>query len=154
MKPEEIRPNTELCTIVGYNAQIGDRRKYFNRILKESGINATAIALNIKDEHFAITMKNIAKSKVTKMIIEPEFQVEAIEYCDELNERAKVKGSVGFIEIINGKIIGYNLDVDIDNLTENPEFFDDKMILAIRMMLLTKRWYNTKIDLDKIPIII
>ena len=40
MKPEEIRPDTELCTIVGYNAQIGDRRKYFNRILKESGINA------------------------------------------------------------------------------------------------------------------
>ena len=99
-------------------------------------------------------MKNIAQSKITKMIIEPEFQIEALQYCDELNERAKVKGMVGFIEIIDGKIIGYNLDVDIDNLTKNPEFFDEKMILAIRMMLLAKRWYNIEIDLNKIPVIV
>ena len=154
MKPEEIKPDTELCTIIGYNAQTGNRRKYFNKILKESGINATAIALNIKGEHFAVTMKNITQSKITKMIIEPEFQIEALQYCDELNERAKVKGMVGFIEIIDGKIMGYNLDVDIDNLTKNPEFFDEKMILAIRMMLLAKRWYNTEIDLNKIPVIV
>ena len=154
MEPEEIRPDTELCTIIGYNAQTGDRRKYFNKILKESGMNATAIALNIKAEHFAVTMKNVAHSKVTKMIIEPEFQAEAINYCDELNERAKVKGLVGFVEIVDGKIMGYNLDVDIDNLTENPEFFDDKMTLAVRMMLLAERWYKAKVDLDKIPIIV
>jgi shikimate 5-dehydrogenase len=154
MKPEEIRPDTELCTIIGYNAQTGDRRNYFNKILKESGINATAIALNIKDEHFAVTMQNIAQSKVTKMIIEPEFQAEAMQYCDELNERAKVRGLIGFIEVIDGKIMGYNLDVDIDNLTENPELFDDKMVLAIRMMLLANRWYGVEVDLDKIPIIV
>ena len=154
MKPEEIRPDTELCTIIGYNAQTGDRRKYFNKILRENGMNATAIALNIKDEHFAITMQSVAQSKVTRMIIEPEFQAQAVEYCDELNERAKVRELVGFIEVVDGKIMGYNLDVDIDNLTENPEFFDDKMILAIRMMLLVKRWYSVKVDLDKIPVIV
>jgi shikimate 5-dehydrogenase len=154
MRPEEIRLDTELCTIIGYNAQIGDRRKYFNKILRESGINATVIALNIKDEHFAVTMRNITKSKVTRMIIEPEFQAEAVEYCDELNERAKVRELVDFIEVVDGKIMGYNLDVDIDNLIENPEFFDEKMILGIRMMLLSKRWYNTAIDLDKIPAIV
>jgi len=154
MKPEEIRPDTELCTIIGYNAQTGDRRKYFNKILKESGMNATAIALNIKDEHFAVTMQNVAYSKVKLMIIEPEFQAQAVQYCDELNERAKVRGLVGFIEIVDGKIMGYNLDIDIDNLTENPEFFDDKMVLAIRMMLLAKRWYNVEVDLDKIPVVV
>ena len=152
MKPEELRPDTELCTIIGYNAQIGDRRKYFNRILRDSGINATAIALNIKDEHFAVTMKNVAKSRVRRMIIEPEFQAEAVQYCDELDERAKVKGLVGFIEIVDGKIIGHNLDVAIDSLTENPEFFDEKMTLAIRMMLLAKRWYNVEVDLNKVPV--
>ncbi|SFV67415.1 hypothetical protein MNB_SV-12-530 [hydrothermal vent metagenome] len=154
MEPEEIRPDTELCTIIGHNAQTGDRRKYFNKILKESGINATAIALNIKAEHFAVAMKNVAQSKVTRMIIEPEFQAEAMQYCDELNERAKVRGLVGFVEVVDGKIMGYNLDVDIDNLLENPELFDNKMLLAIRMMLLAERWYKTKVDLDKIPIIV
>jgi len=48
MRPEEIRPDTKLCTILGYNAQTSNRRRYFNRILKLNGINATAIALNIK----------------------------------------------------------------------------------------------------------
>ncbi len=154
MRPEEIKPDTKLCTIIGYNAQTGKRRRYFNKILKLNGINATAIALNIKDEHFHFTMENLAKSKVDRMIIEPEFQKSAIEYCDTLDERSKVRGLVGFIEVVNGKIMGYNLDVTIDNLVENPEFFDENMILAIRMMLLANRWYGAKIDLDLIPTII
>jgi shikimate 5-dehydrogenase len=154
MKPEEIKPDTQLCTIIGYNAQTGNRRRFFNKILKSNGINATAIALNIKDEHFPITMESLADSKVTRMMIEPEFQEQAIHYCDELDERSKVRGMVGFVEVVDGKIMGYNLDIDIDDLVDNPEFFDDKMILAIRMMLLAQRWYNAKVDMDMIPTIL
>jgi len=154
VKPEEIKPDTELCTIIGYNAQTGNRRRYFNKILKLNGLNATAIALNIKDEHFDFTMKNLANSKVTKMMIEPEFQARAIEYCDELDERSKVRGLVGFVEVVDGKIMGYNLDVAIDDLVEEPEFYDENMILAVRMMILANRWYNAPIDLDLVPIII
>ncbi len=154
MRPEEIKPDTKLCTIIGYNAQTGKRRRYFNKILKLNGINATAIALNIKDEHFNFTMKNLANSKVDRMIIEPEFQKSAIEYCDILDERSKVRGLVGFVEVVNAKIMGYNLDVAIDDLVENPKFFDENMILAIRMMLLANRWYGAKVDLDLIPTII
>jgi len=154
MKPEEIKPDTELCTILGYNAQTGDRRRFFNKILKANGINATAIALNIKNEHFPVTMEGLPHSKVTRMMIEDEFQASAVSYCDELDERSKVRGLVGFVEVVDGKVYGYNLDVDIDNLVDNPEFFDDKMILAIRMMLLAERWYGAKVDLDLIPTII
>ncbi len=154
MRPEEIKPDTKLCTIIGYNAQTGKRRRYFNKILKLNGINATAIALNIKDEHFDFTMKNLANSKVDRMIIEPEFQKSAIEYCDILDERSKVRGLVGFVEVVDGKIMGYNLDVAIDDLVENPKFFDENIILAIRMMLLANRWYGAKVDLDLIPTII
>ena len=151
MRPEEIRPDTALCTIIGYNAQTGDRRRYFNKILKMNNKNATTIALNIKDEHFDYTMRNLPQSKVARMIIEPEFQAQAMHYCDTLNERAKVRGLVGFVEVDAGKIRGYNLDVDIDEIVENPEFYDEKMILAVRMMLLAKRWYGVEVDLDLIP---
>ncbi len=154
MKPEEIKPDTELCTIIGYNAQTGDRRRYFNKMLKISGKNATAIALNIKDEHFDFTMKNLADSKVNRMMIEPEFQAQAVQYCDELNERAKVRSLVGFVEVIDGKIMGYNLDVDIDDIVDQPEFYDDKMILAVRMMLMAERWYGTEVNLDLVPEIV
>jgi len=154
MRPEEIKPNTKLCTIIGYNAQIGRRRRYFNKILRLNGINATAIALNIKDEHFHFTMQNLAHSKVDRVIIEDEFQAEAVEYCNVLDERSKVRKLIGFIEIINGEIRGYNLDVEIDNLVDNPEFFDNNMILAVRMMLLANRWYGADIDINLIPTIV
>ena len=150
MRPEEIKPDTELCTIIGYNAQTGRRRRYFNKILKLSGINATAIALNIKDEHFHFTMESLPNSKVTRMIIEPEFQAKTVEYCDKLDEASKVEGLVAFVEVIDGKIMGYNPKLTI----ENPNFFDGNMVLATEMMFLANRWYGAELDMDLIPEIV
>ena len=154
MRPEEIKPDTELCTILGYNAQTGKCRKYFNRCLKENGLNATAIALNIKEEHFEYIMTNLAESKVQKMIIEQEFSQNIIAFCDTLDECAKVKKNVDFVEVIDGKIIGYCLDNAIEAYIENPKFVDANIRLAMKMMLLANRWYKAKIEIDLIPTMI
>ncbi|CAA6811430.1 MAG: Unknown protein [uncultured Sulfurovum sp.] len=154
MKPEEIKPDTELCTILGFNAQTGNCRRYFNRNLKINEINATAIALNIKDEHFHYTMTNLAESKVKKMIFEHEFCENVLQYCDELNESAKAKKYVDFVEVIDGKIIGYCLDDAINEYIENAAFIDERIRLAMKMMLLSNRWYKAKIDMDLIPTMI
>lgn len=151
MKPEEIKPDTELCTILGYNAQTGKCRKYFNGCLKTNALNATGIALNIKDEHFHYTMSNLAESKVTKMIFEEEFCESAVEYCDELNASAQEKKSVDFVEVENGKIKGYCLDDEIEQYIDNPEFIDERIRLAMKMMVLSNRWYGAKIEMDLIP---
>jgi shikimate 5-dehydrogenase len=148
MRPEEIRPDTKLCTILGYNAQTSNRRRYFNRILKLNGINATAIALNIKDEHFNFTMKNLPNSKVDRVILEDEFQREILEFCKNRAELERAE----FIEVDSGEIIGHTLD--ISSVVERVEFFDENMILATKMMVLANRWYGAKIDLDLIPTII
>ncbi len=148
MRPEEIRPDTKLCTILGYNAQTSNRRRYFNRILKLNGINATAIALNIKDEHFNFTMKNLPNSKVDRVILEDEFQREVLEFCKNRAELERAE----FIEVDSGEIIGHFLD--ISSVVERVEFFDENMILATKMMILANRWYGAKIDLDLIPTII
>jgi shikimate 5-dehydrogenase len=148
MRPEEIRPDTKLCTILGYNAQTSNRRRYFNRILKLNGINATAIALNIKDEHFNFTMKNLPNSKVDRVILEDEFQREVLEFCKNRAELERAE----FIEVDSGEIIGHTLD--ISSVVERVEFFDENMILATKMMVLANRWYEAKIDLDLIPTII
>ncbi len=148
MRPEEIRPDTKLCTILGYNAQTSNRRRYFNRILKLNGINATAIALNIRDEHFNFTMKNLPNSKVDRVILEDEFQREVLEFCKNRDELERAE----FIEVDSGEIIGHTLD--ISSVVERVEFFDENMILATKMMILANRWYGAKIDLDLIPTII
>ena len=154
MRPEEIKPDTELCTILGFNAQTGNCRRYFNACLKENGLNATAIALNIKEEHFVFTMENLANSKVNRMMLEHEFCESVVKYCDSLNESAQKRNFVDFVEVIDGKILGYSLDDDIDEYIENPAFVDERIRLAMKMMLLSNRWYGAKIDMDLIPTMI
>jgi len=149
MQPHEIKPDTQLCTIIGYNAQTGKSRKYFNTIMKYFNVNATAIALNIKDDNFDYMMKNLAASPVKQMIVEDDFRVNILKYIEPT-----LSESIDFIEVIDGKIIGYNLDKEVDNLVPNPAFVDAPMRLAIKMLLIAERWYETKIELDLVPTII
>ncbi len=154
MKPEEIKPDTSLCTILGYNAQTGYMRRYFNKIMKYNNRNATAIALNITDEHFDFTMSSVGQSKVDKMMIEQEFSTKAIEYCQTLNTCAKRENSIDFIEVKDGIIKGYCLDDDVRALFKKTEFLDNQILFVAKMMLLANRWFDTKIDIDDIPILI
>jgi len=154
MKPHEIKPDTKLCTIIGHNAQTGYMRRYFNKIMKHNGLNATAIALNVTDEHFAYTMQNVAQSKVDKMMIEKEFQAKAVQYCDSLNVTAQREGRIDFIEISEGKVQGYCPDDDAKALFETPKFLDDRILYVAKLMLIANRWFDAPIDIDTIPLLI
>ena len=154
MLPHEIKPDTGLCTILGYNAQTGFIRKYFNKIMKHNGLNATAIALNITDEHFDFTMSSVGQSKVDKMMIEKEFQEKALSYCDSVDEVSKREGRVDFIEVEDSKVKGYCLDDEAKVLFDKPEFLDDQILFVAKMMLIANRWYDAKIDVDDIPLLI
>ena len=154
MRPDEIKPDTGLCTILGHNAQTGYVRKYFNKIMKHNGINATAIALNITDEHFDFTMSNVGQSKVDKMMIEKEFQQKAVHYCETLDAVSQREGRVDFIEVHDGKVKGFCFDDEAKKLFDKPEFLDDQILFVTKMMLIANRWFNVKIDVDDIPLLI
>ncbi|MEA2047488.1 MAG: hypothetical protein U9O64_03475 [Campylobacterota bacterium] len=154
MRPEEIKPDTKLCTILGHNAQTGYLRKYFNKIMKLNKTNATAIALNITDEYFDFTMRNVGESKVDKMMIEREFGKQALSYCETLDSCAQKEERVDFIEVKEGKVYGYCLADDARALFEKPEFLDDHILFVAKIMLLANRWFDTKIDVDDIPLLI
>ena len=154
MRPDEIKPDTGLCTILGHNAQTGYMRRYFNKIMKLNGLNATAIALNITDEHFDITMTSVGQSKVTQMMIEKEFGAKAVHYCETLDSCAQRVGRVDFVEVKETKVYGYCLEDDAKALFDKPEFLDDQILFVAKMMLIANRWFNAKIDVDDIPLLI
>lgn len=154
MQPHEIKPDTALCTILGYNAQTGASRKYLTKILKDNGLNATAIALNVKEEHFDFTMSNVGQSKVDKMIIEQEFGSRAVSYCDTLDEAAKRHNRVDFIEVEAGKIKGYCFDDAVLVLFEEPQFVDEQIRFVAKMILIANRWYGATVEVDAIPMLI
>ncbi len=122
--------------------------------MKHNSKNATAIALNITDEHFDFTMSNVGESKVTMMMIEREFSAKAVHYCETLNNCASREKRVDFIEVEEGKVKGYCLDDDAKALFEKPEFLDEQIVFVAKMMLLANRWFDTKIDIDEIPVLI
>jgi len=154
MRPEEIKPDTGLCTILGHNAQTGYMRRYFNKIMKRHAKNATAIALNITDEHFDFTMTNVGQSKVDKMMIEREFATKALPYCKTLNACASRENRVDFIEVVEGKVQGYCLDDEAKALFEQQEFLDEQILFVAKIMLIANRWFETPIDTDEIPLLI
>lgn len=154
MQPHEIKPDTKLCTILGYNAQTGYIRRYFNKIMKYNGLNATAIALNITDAHFDFTMSNVGQSKVDKMMIENEFGVKALHYCDSLDACSQREGRVDFIEIEEGKVKGFCLDDEAKALFSQAKFLDDQILFVAKMMLIANRWFDSKIDVNDIPLLI
>ena len=154
MQPHEIKSDTGLCTILGHNAQTGYMRKYFNRIMKHNNKNATAIALNITDEHFDFTMTNVGQSKVDMMMIEREFSQKAIHYCATLDACASRENRVDFVEIKKGKVYGYCLDDEASALFENKAFLDDQILFVAKMMIIANRWFDTNIDVDDIPLLI
>jgi len=154
MRPEEIKPDTGLCTILGHNAQTGYMRRYFNKIMKHNGKNATAIALNISDEHFEFTMRSVGESKVDKMMIEREFASKAIAYCASLNDCAKRENRIDFIEVHAGEVQGFCLDDEAKALFGNESFLDDQILFVAKMLIIANRWFDTQIDIDSIPLLI
>jgi hypothetical protein len=122
--------------------------------MKHNGLNATAIALNITDEHFDFTMSSVGQSKVDKMMIEKEFQEKVLGYCNSLDKVAKREGRVDFIEVEDTKVIGYCLDDEVKALFDTPVFLDDQILFIAKIMLIANRWFNAKIDVDDIPLLI
>jgi hypothetical protein len=86
--------------------------------------------------------------------MEHEFCENVVHFCDDFNDCAKTKKFVDFVEVVDGQIIGYCLDDEIDEHIENPDFVDERIRLAMKMMLLSNRWYKAKIDMDLIPTMI
>jgi len=99
-------------------------------------------------------MKYVGESKVTQMMIEREFGTKAIPYCESLNSCAEREGRVDFVEVTDGKVKGFCLDDEAKALYDRPEFLDDQIIFVTKMILIANRWFDAKINVDDIPLLI
>lgn len=133
MEPHEINPQTKLCTIIGTDAQRGERRRIFNRILKEYKCNATAIALNVKAEQLPFMMQHIKNSKVTHMIVEPEFSKILAPWCGNLEP-------IDYIEIKDGVLKGFSLD-------SHPLLNGARDREAMKMAIIAHSWFETPLEI-------
>jgi hypothetical protein len=87
-------------------------------------------------------------------MIEKEFGVKAIHYCKSLNSCASREGRVDFIEVVDSEVKGYCLDDEAKAIFKSTEFLDDQILFVAKMMLIANRWFDVKIDVDTIPLLI
>jgi shikimate 5-dehydrogenase len=153
MEPHEIKPDTKLCTIIGMSAQVGIARKYFVKVFKHYNLNIAPIALNIKDEHLTITLEGLANSKIKYTYIEPEYQRQALDFCNNLNESAKELDYIDIIEINDGITTGINLEYEAKKLFTLDYQIDNNTMLMSKVLLIVKRWYKIDFISDDIPIL-
>jgi len=153
MEPHEIKPDTQLCTIIGINAQIGIARKYFVKIFKYFNMNIAPIALNIKDEHLTVTLNGLPNSKIQFTYIEPEYQRAAVNFCHETDEATKELAYVDIIEVRDGKSYGVNLENEAKALFAQGYEFDSNTMLMAKLFLIVKRWYGCEFTIDDIPML-
>jgi hypothetical protein len=151
LEPHEIQPDTKLCTILGLMGQNSLERKVFNAILKEDAINATAIALNIKEEHFEFTFANVAKSKIDKVILLDEFKERVRPFCDVL---AGQNETIDYLEIREGKISAFSLAQEIEFFFSDKEMLDANIIKVAKMLFLAHKWYGVRLDINRIPMLL
>jgi hypothetical protein len=77
-----------------------------------------------------------------------------VHYCESLDTCSAREGRVDFVEVKEGKVIGHCLDDEAKALFDKPEFLDDQILFVAKMMLIANRWFNAKIDVDDIPVLI
>jgi hypothetical protein len=153
MEPHEIKPDTKLCTIIGMSAQVGIARKYFVKVFKHYNLNIAPIALNIKQEHLDITLKGLPNSKIQYSYIEPEYQKEAVAFCDNLDNISKELGYIDIIEVDDKMANGINFENDVRELFPKGYEFDNNTMLMVKILLITKRWYKIEFDINDVPVL-
>ena len=110
-----------------------------------------------EEEAYLETGRGEAEDQVLQTIISPitdKYKCSLDQYCDVLDEVSQREKRVDFMEIKEGKIYGYCLDDEAKALFEKPEFLDDQILFITKMMLIANRWYQAKIEVDAIPLLI
>lgn len=88
---------------------------------EQTGQSLSYDRLLAEEDSFAETVKKFADEGGKGLNVTLPFKLAALEYCDEVSERAKLAGAVNTISFKDGKAIGDNTDGAglIRDLTEN-----------------------------------
>lgn len=103
---DQIKEQTRLFGLIAEKA--GSNRVFveLNRRLKEDGVDAMMIPMNIRTDDFYFTLSNMKRSHVNGAYIAQEYQVEALEVIDERDEFVDVYGKCDFVIRDGERLIG------------------------------------------------
>jgi len=107
---DEIQKQTKLFGLIAEHASPNRLFVMLNKIIKEEGVDAMMIPMNIRADDFYFTLLNMKKSHVNGAYIASEYQENAVELLDEADEFVQVYNRCDFVVRQGDKLIGTYLE--------------------------------------------
>ncbi len=107
---DKIQKQTKLFGLIAEHASPNPLFVMLNKIIKEEGIDAMMIPMNIREDDFYFTLSNMKKSHVNGAYIASEYQESAVELLDEADEFVQVYNRCDFVVRQGEKLIGTYLE--------------------------------------------
>ena len=107
---DEIQKQTKLFGLIAEHASPNRLFVMLNKIIKEEGVDAMMIPMNIRADDFYFTLSNMKKSHVNGAYIASEYQESAVELLDEADEFVQVYNRCDFVVRQGEKLIGTYLE--------------------------------------------
>jgi len=107
---DEIQKQTKLFGLIAEHASPNRLFVMLNKIIKEEGVDAMMIPMNIREDDFYFTLSNMKKSHVNGAYIASEYQENAVELLDQADEFVQVYNKCDFVVREDERLIGTYLE--------------------------------------------
>lgn len=103
---DSIKVKTKLFGLIAEHASPNRLFVMLNKMIKESGVDAMMIPMNIRKDDFYFTVSNMKNSHVNGAYIAQEYQELVVELLDEADEFVQVYNKCDFILRDGNRLIG------------------------------------------------
>jgi len=107
---DSIKTQTKLFGLIAEHASPNRLFVMLNKEIKANGADAMMIPMNIREDDFYFTLSNMKKSHVNGAYIAQEYQENAVELLDEVDEFVQVYNKCDFVLRDGEKLIGTYLE--------------------------------------------
>ena len=107
---DAIKKETKLFGLIAEHASPNRLFVMLNKIIKQEGVDAMMIPMNIREDDFYYTLSNMKKSHVNGAYIAQEYQESAVELLDVADEFVQVYNKCDFVVRDGEKLLGTYLE--------------------------------------------
>lgn len=105
-----ITGGTRVCALIGYPVEHSLSPAMHNAAFKHLGLNYVYVAFNVAPERLKEAISGIRGLGICGVNVTMPHKISVIKYLDELDENAKLAGSVNTILNRDSRLIGYTTD--------------------------------------------
>jgi len=107
----EYKTDKPLYALIGNPVEHSVSPELHNFVFENERIDAEYISICIEDDEFDLFIEN-AKQRLMGFNVTIPYKTKIMKYLDEIDEKADKLKSVNTVKISNGRLLGYNTDIN------------------------------------------